>query len=165
VVDSQVVAGLLRVLVLLYRFTLPSRAKVVVNATDVTRTALCGSMTWHFSTAAKISASNYEPGSRDSERVKLNARHARVRDRGVYFIASLIRLVCALKRTAASVRLRVRSLTVLRPASVRRILTSLRVQGWRLSMGAFGVLRSADSIQQAVVMLDQLVGPSRDKNA
>ena len=61
-----------------------------------------------------------------------------VRDRGVYFITSLIRLVCALKRTAASVRLKVRpmALTVLRPASVRRVLTSARVQGRRLSMGS-----------------------------
>jgi len=54
-----------------------------------------------------------------------------------YFIASLILLVCALKRTAASVRLRVRQITwtFLRPARVRRVLTSVGVQGRRLSMG------------------------------
>ena len=76
-----------------------------------------------------------------AERLTLD-RVELVRDRVVYFIASLIPLVCALKRTAASVRLRVRpmALTVLYPASVRRVLTSVRVQGRRLSMGALNVV-------------------------
>jgi hypothetical protein len=50
--------------------TVAYEAKVVLNATDVTRTALCGSMTWQFKKAAKIPASNYEPGGREFESLR-----------------------------------------------------------------------------------------------
>jgi hypothetical protein len=65
----------------------------------------------------------------------------------VYFIASAMRLVCALNRTAASVRLKARpmALTLLRPASVRRTFRSARVQGRRGGMADLEMFASADS--------------------